>query len=185
MGQRTTAQLRPSASSHVSSNFPEEYTGKYTKFRSTEKEIREKIRAENSLTRRREVNKKFAGTAGEVINGETVPFDRSNAPSKTYSNIGSGDAPDRVLQNKHLPTKNVIPRKKTGLRHTPVVDTIDEGTTLVDGVQSADAPDWCLSGNKRIRQVKASDRNWYNGGTKGLKSTFQTDYGVVSDSTVS
>ena len=110
----------------------------------------------------------------------------------------SGDLPQWLLEqeNRIDPGKiNEVPQDKRTWYNGGVggairsVFHLDYGQ-ISDSTVSSDVPDFMLHTSKRVcpddvRSVPKNQCNWYNGGTKGVRSQFDLDYGHISDSTVS
>jgi hypothetical protein len=186
--QKTKSQLKPSHGSATSHTMPEYLIGDFTQIKSNKNIEREKMKEEAKLRRKSEAFKKVSSNPFKIDENKNPHeglyfFDRFKKEVPVASKIPE-DHPDFFQQNDHVPRKHPGPSKGSGKKRI----------TLSDGKRgdiSGDLPVWLLDQGKRIdpanvHDVPQEERTWYNGGVGGaIRSIFQTDYGQISDSTVS
>jgi hypothetical protein len=186
--QKEKTHLPPSFGTATSRKMPTYFLGEHTLIQTSAEIERKQRKEEAKIIAKQESLKKMASHNPLNIDANKFPmeglykFDQFRKEGVNKNSMISEEHPD------YLKTNQFIPQKKK-IRQSPRGKLLATDQAIGRSI-SGDGPAFLVEQQKRvnskiIREVTDEKKTWHNGGGGGIKSVFQTDYGQISDSTVS
>ena len=183
--QKTREQMRPSDGTATSHRMPTYFLGDHTQIKTSERIEIERAREEARKRTKAISASKVSSNPFEIDSSKhpkegLYPFDYYSKPMH-QSKMVTNKHPEFFQVNKHVPVREIDNASPTGKQFV----------LGKEGSVSGDLPPWMLEQAQRtqppneIKKVPVHKQSWHNGGGGGIKSIIETEYGQISDSTVS